>query len=334
MVNPSTIEPVTVFFSYSHKDEKLRDRLAANLAILQRKGLIKSWHDREISAGTEWKKAIDNNLNTADIILLLISADFINSDYCWDVEMKRAIARHEAGEARVIPIILQPVNLSDTPFGKLQALPQGARPVTKYRNYEHAFYDIVQGIRKTAEEISQRRQPIVPPKARQTDSFSELMKQIEFNRRLAELCRSLSAGENTTLLENNTPHTSSYDSPSQHESNNPWLDWRFITIIASVVFGAILMASSQNLSIRKLHEAAQVWDINLARQGIAELKSSGDTCKSQLGSSVEGILNRYGSQGLNMVQGMQTHLEKTTTCKYPSVLNAPDQIPYERLKFN
>jgi len=111
--------PIEVFFSYSHRDEKLRDKLAPHLSMLQREGVISAWHDRKIGAGTEWAKAIDDNLNAAGIILLLISADFLGSDYCYDLEMKRAMERHEAGEARVIPIILKPVDWSSAPFSKL-----------------------------------------------------------------------------------------------------------------------------------------------------------------------------------------------------------------------
>lgn len=149
------MEPVDVFFSYSHRDEKLRDKLALHLSMLQRQGVIRSWHDRKISAGTEWAQAIDDRLNSANIILLLISDHFLASDYCYDVEMQRAIARHEAGEARVIPIILKPVDWSGAPFGKLQAFPKDAKPVTKWPNRDEAFLNIAQGIRQAAEEMAE-----------------------------------------------------------------------------------------------------------------------------------------------------------------------------------
>jgi len=146
--------PVEVFFSYSHRDEKLRDKLAPHLSMLQREGVISAWHDRKIGAGTEWAKAIDDNLNAAGIILLLISADFLASDYCYDIEMQRAIARHEAGEARVIPIILKPVDWSSAPFSKLQAFPKDAKPVTTWSNRDAAFVDIAKGIRGAAEAMA------------------------------------------------------------------------------------------------------------------------------------------------------------------------------------
>ena len=159
------MEPVEVFFSYSHRDEKLRDKLALHLSMLQRQGVIKSWHDRKISAGTEWAQAIDEKLNSAGIILLLISDHFLASDYCYDIEMKQAVARHEAGEARVIPIILKPVDWSGAPFGKLQAFPKDAKPVTKWTNRDEAFLNIAQGIREAAMAMAKEvpaQQPVTP----------------------------------------------------------------------------------------------------------------------------------------------------------------------------
>ncbi|MDJ0578810.1 AAA-like domain-containing protein [Crocosphaera sp.] len=156
--------PLNIFISYSHRDEKLRETLGLHLSSLQRQGVVKSWHDRKISAGMEWAHAIDENLNSAKIILLLISENFIASDYCYDIEMKRAIIRHEEGEARVIPIILKPVDWSGTPFGRLQALPKDAKPVTTWSNRGEAFLNITEGIKKVAREIAMimpKKQPAV-----------------------------------------------------------------------------------------------------------------------------------------------------------------------------
>src|SRR5437667_12875157 len=102
---------VMLFFCYAHEDEQLRQGLEKQLRSLQRQGLVEMWHDRNINAGTEWEREIDNHLNTSQIILLLVSPDFMDSDYCYSKEMKRALERHELGEARVIPIILRPVDL-------------------------------------------------------------------------------------------------------------------------------------------------------------------------------------------------------------------------------
>lgn len=164
--------PVDLFCSYSHRDEKLRDKLALHLAMLQRQGVINAWHDREIQAGTEWAKEIDDKLNAAAIILLLISDHFLASDYCYDIEMKRAIERHEAGEAVVIPIILKPVDWSGAPFGKLQAFPKDAKPVTKWSNRDDAFVNIAQGIREAAQSLAAQlaERPAVAPAELQASS--------------------------------------------------------------------------------------------------------------------------------------------------------------------
>lgn len=140
-------KPVEIFFSYAHEDESLRNELAKHLKIFERQGVINGWHDRQITAGSEWAGQIDDHLNSAQVILLLISDDFLASDYCYDIEMKRALERHERGEARVIPVILRPCAWESAPFGKLQALPKDAQPVTKWRNRDEAFLNIANGIK-------------------------------------------------------------------------------------------------------------------------------------------------------------------------------------------
>jgi hypothetical protein len=140
-------KPVEVFFSYSHRDEKLRDQLEEHLANLKRQGVISGWHDRKIGAGKEWAGEIDEHLNSAQVVLLLVSSSFVASDYCHDVEIKRALERHEKGEARVIPVILRPADWHGADFGKLQALPRDARPVTSWRSRDEAFKNVAEGLR-------------------------------------------------------------------------------------------------------------------------------------------------------------------------------------------
>jgi hypothetical protein len=147
-------ETIEVFFSYSHKDERMREKLEKHLSALRRENVIAGWHDRKIMPGTEWKDQIDKHIETAHVVLLLVSADFLNSDYCYDVELKRAIARHDAGEARVIPIILRPCDWLNTPFGKLQALPRDGKPVSDGVTQDHAFSEVARGIRRVVEEMS------------------------------------------------------------------------------------------------------------------------------------------------------------------------------------
>jgi tetratricopeptide (TPR) repeat protein len=156
----STVE---IFFSYSHKDEALREELEKQLSLLKRQGFIMGWHDRRIIAGQEWEGEIDTHLNTAQIILLLISPDFMASDYCYDREMQRAMERHEAGEAYVIPIILRPVDWHGAPFGKLQALPKNGKPVTRWSNHDEAFLDVTKGIRAAVENFQANSNTIQYP---------------------------------------------------------------------------------------------------------------------------------------------------------------------------
>jgi hypothetical protein len=146
-------EPIQVFISYSHQDEGLREELVVHLSNLRRQGIISAWHDRAIEAGTEWEAQIKEHLESAQVILLLISPPFMASAYCYDIEMQRAIERHDTGTARVIPIILRPVDWKDTPFSKLQALPKDALPVTKWSDRDSAFLDVVQGIRRAVESL-------------------------------------------------------------------------------------------------------------------------------------------------------------------------------------
>lgn len=145
----TTSKPLSIFFSYSHRDQVLRDRLEESLSFLKRAGEIVTWHDRIIRPGDDWKNRIDENLNKADIILLLISPSFGDSNYCYDIEMKRALERHENGEATVVPVILRPSsNWQKTPFGRLQALPRDGRAVTSdsWKDLDEAFKTVADGI--------------------------------------------------------------------------------------------------------------------------------------------------------------------------------------------
>lgn len=153
---------IEVFFSYAHKDEGLRNELAKHLALLEHQKVIASWYDRQIPAGNEWAGDIDTHLQTAHIILLLVSADFLASNYCYDIELQQAMARHKTGEARVIPIILRAVDWHSAIFGKLQALPKDGRPVTSWANQDEAFTDVAHGIRVVAETMA-HSPPFVNP---------------------------------------------------------------------------------------------------------------------------------------------------------------------------
>ncbi|MBA9061609.1 hypothetical protein GGQ91_000970 [Methylobacterium fujisawaense] len=137
----------TVFFSYSHVDEGLRDRLEIALAALKRQGLIEAWHDRRLIAGDDFDAGVRGELERADVILLLVSPDFIASDYCYGIEMTRALERHERGEARVIPVILRACDWHPLPFGKLLGIPRDGKPIRSWPDLDEAFLDVAQKIR-------------------------------------------------------------------------------------------------------------------------------------------------------------------------------------------
>jgi hypothetical protein len=143
-----------LFFSYCHADEALRDRLEVHLSLMKHQGLIEPWHDRGITAGSHVDSTIKANLESADVILLLVSADFIASWYCFSIEMKRALERHAEGSARVIPVILEPCDWHPAPFGKLLAVPKDGKAVTTWPNQAEAWTDVVRQIRKAVEEAA------------------------------------------------------------------------------------------------------------------------------------------------------------------------------------
>ncbi len=147
-------ETIEVFYLYTDQDEDLQRQLDNHLSFLRGEGLIAPWHKRLITPGMNRTEALDQHLNAASIILLLVSVDFMASGYCYGIEMQRAMERHNAGEAHIIPILLRPVeNWQDTQFGKLQVLPRNGTPVTSWFNREDAFVDIAQGIRETLREV-------------------------------------------------------------------------------------------------------------------------------------------------------------------------------------
>jgi hypothetical protein len=137
-----------VFVSYSHRDEQYLRKLEVSLAGLQRNKLISIWHDSKILPGQEWGREIDENLNTADIVLLLVSPDFLASDFVYSHEMTRSLERHHAGSATVVPIILRPADWQNTPLGSLQALPSNGRPVSIWGNRDEAWLNVAQGLRR------------------------------------------------------------------------------------------------------------------------------------------------------------------------------------------
>jgi hypothetical protein len=164
-----TDKKVEIYCCYAHEDDEYLQMLKAHLNPFLRKGSILFWDDTNISPGAVWQDEVDNHLETASMVLLLVSADFMNSDYCYSKEMTRVMQQHEEGTIRVIPIIVRPVAWQEAPFGKLQVLPTGAKAVSLWGNRDQGFLDIVQGIAKVANECLER---LYPTKAEsETESF-------------------------------------------------------------------------------------------------------------------------------------------------------------------
>lgn len=156
--------PVEVFYAYSHADEMLRQTLENHLAALQHQNIIHGWYDREIAAGDIRETTVKQHLDNAQLILLLISPDFLASDECYQMALY-ALERHAQNQAKVIPVLLRPADMSRLPFIHLSPLPSNAQPVTLWTNQDVAFVDIAKGIRQIAERLSNSTVTISKPQS-------------------------------------------------------------------------------------------------------------------------------------------------------------------------
>lgn len=149
------MSPLKVAYLYAHtnQDERLREKLQTHLGALEHSGQIVSWHDRMILPGEDREQEIERNLGNADIILLLISPDFISSGYHSCKEMRQAHRRWERGITDVIPILIRPVEWKETAIGALQALPLNGCPITRWHNQDEAFQDVAQGVQKAVNSV-------------------------------------------------------------------------------------------------------------------------------------------------------------------------------------
>src|SRR5436305_3391501 len=186
---------VKVFISYAHADQELHKQLNDHLSPLKYSGDITIWHDQEIPVGANWEDQINTHLDEADLILLLVSASFIASKYCWNKEVRAALERHKVGKAQVIPIILKPVRWQNTPLGQLQALPKEAKPVTQWNDYNAALEDVVRGIEEVVDELLVK----LRDEALRNAKIRELTYEIEANLRpaLARIDKEIEDIENT-----------------------------------------------------------------------------------------------------------------------------------------
>ena len=147
-------QPIEIFFSYAHEDEELMNDVRRQLTVYDRQNEIVKWYDRLILPGGEWAGEIDDRLRRARVTLLFVSPHFIESKYCYDVEMAEALRRHETGQAVVIPIILRPCPWRDSPIGQLQALPKDGRALTLWPNRDEVCLDVAEGVMSVVRRIS------------------------------------------------------------------------------------------------------------------------------------------------------------------------------------
>ena len=153
----------SLVFSYAHADEALRNELEKHLSPLKRMGRISTWHDRRIVPGEEFAGQIDQHFAQADIILLLISSDFIASDYCYQIEMTNALQRHERGDAVVIPVILRTCAWHQLPFGKLLAATVDGKPIVQFPSYDEGFVQVVEAVSRALDKLAKTTAPTPQP---------------------------------------------------------------------------------------------------------------------------------------------------------------------------
>ncbi|NMW19443.1 MAG: toll/interleukin-1 receptor domain-containing protein [Chlorobiaceae bacterium] len=237
----------SLFFSYSHKDEELRNELEKHLALLKRQGVISSWHDRRITAGADFDQKISSQLESSEIILLLISSNFLSSDYCYEKEMTRAIERHINGAAIVIPIILHPCDWKSSPFGHLKATPTDGKPVSMFSNYHEAFSIIAKDIREAATTIIKN---YLPPLITEKEILSTTTNSSRTDRSSnLRIRKKFDDHDRDKFLEESYEYIADFFDKSLQELaiRNPHIDNRFKRLTATS-FSAFIYDNGQRVS--------------------------------------------------------------------------------------
>jgi len=151
-------QPIKVFFSYSHKDTDFMKHLSVHLAPLRRLEKIEVWTDKAIQAGEEWDVEIENNLRDSNVILLLVSADFVASSYIWKKEIPMALKLEKETKARVVPIYLRPFDFSGLNFSKNQMIPKDSgenlKAISQWENMDEAYMEVAGKIREVIESFN------------------------------------------------------------------------------------------------------------------------------------------------------------------------------------
>jgi len=220
---------ISLFISYSHQDEELRNELEKHLAVLLREGIIDVWHDRRIIPGDDFEGKISAQLESANVVLLLLSADFLHSNYCYDIEMGRALERDAEGAARVIPVILRPCDWQHSPLGKLLATPTDGKPVIEHTSLDRGFMEVVNAVREAITATQPDRGACAQNSARsEPDDFHERSSNLRIKREFSDRDRH-------SFLENGFEYIANYfDSSLQElEARNSGVEGRLKRIDAN-----------------------------------------------------------------------------------------------------
>jgi len=217
---------ITVLFSYAHEDQRYRDELEKHLAMLKRQELIDAWHDRRIGAGVPIDSEISRKLEAAEIVLLLVSPDFLASDYCYEREMARALERHKSGEAVVIPVILRPCDWHSAPFSHLRATPPDGKPVSKFPNIDDAYLAVGEDVREAVERVREKKGSKAPLSAHDTGPKTRPKRPRSSNLRVK---RDFSDKEKDDFVESTFEYIANYFESSLEElrGRTPGLEAKF-----------------------------------------------------------------------------------------------------------
>jgi hypothetical protein len=289
----------TLFFSYSHRDEDLRDELETHLAVLKRSGIIDTWHDRRIVAGSELGASIDLALDEADVVLLLVSSYFLASDYCYEKEMQRAMERHEAGDAVVIPVILHPCDWQSTIFSKLMATPTDGKPVSKHTNLHDAFLDITNAIKTAVSRLN---------KMKDIDSQSSQSKRLSTNSAIEtkRIIRSsnlrvkqeFTDQDKHEFIDQTFEYIANYFEGSLQElcNRNPQLSHRFKRLDAEH-FSAVVYNDGASISECKIWIGGNSYMGDILYS--ADIKASDNSCNDNMSVSSDDHILYFESMGMS-----------------------------------
>lgn len=150
-----------IFISYAHKDEELKKQFETHLSGLKRQNVVDVWDDRQVLIGEKWDEKIKNKLLTSDIVIFLISSDFLASEYINEVEIKETILRHKNNEVLIAPIFLRPCDFESSILSGFQGVPRDAKFITTWSDKDSAFLEVINELKKLINEFIPKEKPTV-----------------------------------------------------------------------------------------------------------------------------------------------------------------------------